>query len=357
MNAAGGVLGRAGLAACLLGAWFVTMAGGWADVGRLFAGEASGAVVAGTPGAVDAAGEVGAAVSGTVLAGGDLFGLPTRLAVWGDELVVLDRYRTEPVVTLDRRTGRLLRGFGREGDGPGEFRSPVALAADDAGVVVLDVGLGRFTRLAPEPGGFALRATARLGFDGAATELVTTATGELVVAGFTPDGRLARLDAEGGMLGYEGRATDLEGLSPEGRMEALQGTLRATPSRDRFVRTHRFASHLEIVDAATGESTIVDGPQRFGPRPGDHETRFGYLDSAPFADGFFALYSGRTRTAYPERANYADEVHEYGWDGRLRAKHRLDADVIAIAWSEEDGLLYAARHDPIPEVVMYRLRR
>ncbi|MFW6088801.1 MAG: hypothetical protein ACODAB_03540, partial [Gemmatimonadota bacterium] len=167
----------------------------------------------------------------------------------------------------------------------------------------------------------------------------------------------ARLDAEGGMLGYEGRPADLEGLSPEGRIEALQGTLRATPSGDRIVRTHRFASHLEIVDAETGESTVVDGPGRFAPRAGDYETRFGYLDSAPFAGGFFALYSGRTRAAYPERANYADEVHEYGWDGRLRAKHRLDTDVIAIAWSEADGVLYAARHDPIPEVVMYRLER
>lgn len=121
------------------------------------------------------------------------------------------------------------------------------------------------------------------------------------------------------------------------------------------MHTHQFASHLEIVDAETGESTVVDGPGRFAPRAGGYETRFGYLDSAPFAAGFFALYSGRTRAAHPERANYADEVHEYGWDGRLRAKHRLDADVIA--WSEADGVLYAARHDPIPEVVLYRLER
>jgi hypothetical protein len=65
------------------------------------------------------------------------------------------------------------------------------------------------------------------------------------------------------------------------------------------------------------------------------------------------LFSGRTREDYPERANYGSMVHEFGWDGRFKAEHRLDADLIAIAWSEEDGLLYAVRHEPVPAVVVY----
>jgi len=351
--AGGVVLRRVIVPTALLAAWFVTMIGGWGDIGRAIAVEPGGEREAAP---ADAA---AAPIDATVLAGGDLFGLPTRLEVRGGELLVLDRYRPRAVMALDRNTGRLLRDFGREGDGPGEFRSPVALATDESGVIVLDGGLGRVTRLAADEsgGGFALRGVARLGLDAPATELVTTAGGELVVSGFLPDGRLARLGPEGDLRGFEGRAMELDDLTPERRIEALQGTLRATPGRDRIVRTHRFASRLDIVDAASGESLTAWGPERFEPGPGDDPARFGYLDSAPFEGGFFALYSGRTREAYPDRANYADLVHEFDWDGRLRAVHRLDADVIAIAWSEPDGRLYAARHEPVPEVVVYRLGR
>ena len=73
------------------------------------------------------------------------------------------------------------------------------------------------------------------------------------------------------------------------------------------------------------------------------------------ADGFLALYSGRTRSAYPGRANYAEYVHEFSWAGELRAIHRLDADVITIAWSEPDRKLYAVRHDPVPAILVYSL--
>jgi hypothetical protein len=347
MTIARNVLRRVVVPALLLAAWFVTMIGGWADIGRAIA------VEPGPHGGDPDAEPIG----GTVLAGGDLFGMPTRLEVAGGELLVLDRYRSEPVVALDRRSGRLLRSFGREGDGPGEFRSPVSFVTDGSGVAVLDVGLNRVTRLASGPDGFTLRATTQLALESAATDLVLTPGGDFLVSGFIADGRLARVDRDGGLVAYEGRPAGLDGLPPERRMEALQGTLRATPARDRLVRTRRFASRLEIVDTETATSLVAWGPERFEPRNGDYETRFGYLDSAPLADGFLALYSGRTREAFPDRANYGAIIHEFGWDGRLLAEHRLDSDVIAIAWSEEDGLLYAARHDPVPEIVVYSLDR
>lgn len=329
--------------ALLVSAWFVTMIGGWADIGRAIAVEPAADIVDGGAEPVD----------GTVLAGGELFGMPTRLEVAGGELLVLDRYRSEPIVALDRRSGRLLRGFGREGDGPGEFRSPVALVADASGVAVLDVGLNRVTWLDARSDAFTLRGTTNLVLESAATDLVLEPGGDFLVSGFLADGRLARVDRSGTLVRYEGRPIATDGLPPARRLEALQGTLRATPEGDRVVRTHRFASRVEIIDPRSSATTEAWGPERFEPRSGNDETRFGYLDAAPFADGFFALYSGRTREDYPGRANYGAIVHEFGWDGRLRAEHRLDADVIAIAWSEEDGLLYAARHDPLPEILVY----
>lgn len=345
MNTAIKLLRQVFVPALLLAAWFVTMIGGWADIGRAIAVEPAAPGVDGRAEPVD----------GTVLAGGDLFGMPTRLEVAGGELLVLDRYRTEPIVALDRRSGRLLRSFGREGDGPGEFRSPVAFVADGSGVAVLDVGLNRVTWLDAQTDAFTLRGTTNLVLESAATDLVVVPGGDFLVSGFLADGRLARVDRDGGLLRYEGRSIVTDGLPPARRLEALQGTLRATPEGNRVVRTHRFASRLEIIDPGTSATTVAWGPERFEPQSGNDEARFGYLDAAPFADGFFALYSGRTREAYPGRANYGAVVHEFGWDGRLRAEHRLDDDVIAIAWSEEDGLLYATRHEPVPEIVVYAL--
>lgn len=336
-------LRQAFVPAVLLAAWFVTMVGGWADIGRAIAVEPA------APG-VDGRAEP---IVGTMLAGGDLFGMPTRLEVAGGELLVLDRYRSESIVALDRRSGRLLRSFGREGDGPGEFRSPVAFVVDGSGVAVLDVGLNRVTWLDARTDAFTLRGTTNLMLESAATDVVLAPGGEFLVSGFMADGRLARVDQGGSLVRYEGRPIVTEGLPPPRRLEALQGTLRTSPEGDRVVRTHRFASRLEIIDPRTFATTVAWGPERFEPQVGNDQARFGYLDAAPFSEGFFALYSGRTREDYPGRANYGAVIHEFGWDGSLRAEHRLDADVIAIAWSEDDGLLYAVRHEPVPEIVVY----
>ena len=343
------LLRRAIVGSVLVSTWFITVIGGWGDISRSLAGEAR----AGAPSSGAAAGEL----RGSVLAGGAELGMPTRLEVTGHELVVLDRYGTEPIVALERRSGRLLRGFGREGDGPGEFRSPVSLVVDGSRVAVLDVGLNRVTWLEASADDFTLQGTTQLELESAATDFVLTPGGDFLVSGFLADGRLARVGRDGGLVAYVGPSVELDDLPRVRRIEALQGTLRAATGGGRVVRTHRFASRIEIVGGETAATTVTWGPERFEPRNGEYETRFGYLDSAPFPDGFFALYSGRTREDYPGRANYGAGIHEFGWDGSLRAEHRLDADVIAIAWSEEDGLLYAARHDPVPEIVVYSLDR
>jgi len=336
------------VSALLFAAWFVTMIGGWGEVARAIAGEPDAPFD-------DADVEV---LVGAPLPGGDELGMPTRLDVEGDELLVLDRFRREAIVALDRHSGRLLRSFGTEGDGPGEFRSPVAFVPDARGVAVLDVGWNRVTWLASEPEAFGLLATKQFLVDFPATDLVPTPGGDFLVLGFTGDGRLARLSPAGRFLGYEGSPVEVENLPPERRIEALQGTLRAAPGGDRLVRTHRFASRLEVIDLETSTSTEIWGHERFAPERGnDYRTRFGYLDSAPMTDGVLALYSGRTREDYPERANYASVVHEFGWDGRPRREYRLDADVIAITWSMADRLLYAARHEPVPSIVVYELDR
>jgi hypothetical protein len=72
----------------------------------------------------------------------DLFS-PTDILVVGDSIWVVDN-GNDRVVVFDRRFV-YLGEFGREGEGPGEFRSPTAIRRSAAGVVVVDMGNSRFT--------------------------------------------------------------------------------------------------------------------------------------------------------------------------------------------------------------------
>jgi len=334
--------------------WLVTAVGGWGDVGDAIAETPAGHLLS-----RQTALSPDHPVVSRVLAEGGEFGLPSEISVVGDHLLLIDRYRDEAVVVLDRHSGEVVRSFGRTGEGPGEFKSPWSALSDGRTVAVLDPGLNRITWLTPdgETPTFTVEGMTNISAQSSVTGFALTSDRAFLVSGFMPTSRLARMDRKGTMVAAVGDAPATERLPPPRQSEALQGTLRGTTDGSRFVLTSRFASHIEVVDASTMNETTIWGPERFQPHAGRYETRFGYLDSAPMIDCFLALYSGRTRDEFPGRANYGSTIHEFGWDGELRAVYELDSDVITIAWSEEDGRLYAVRHDPLPGVVAYKLRQ
>lgn len=333
----------------LSAAWFVTLVGGWTDIRRVAAEEL-------TRRQSTAPGIPTSRLSGTPLVEGDDFGLPTFLAVADSELLVIDRYRGEAIVAVDRRTGAVVRSFGAPGEGPGEFESPMSLVVDGDEVAVLDPGVNRITwlRRNESASGFGLAGITSIRAAAVPTDFARLPNADFLVSGLIRDRRLALLDPSGRLLRAVGRMLP-DSLPGPVFGEVVQGNLRASPQADRVVLSSRFASRIDIVDGRTLHQTAAWGPERFQPHAGRYETRFGYLDSAPMRDGFLALYSGRTRGDFPGRANYGATIHEFDWDGKLRAVYELDSDVIAIAWSEEDRLLYAARHDPVPGVVVYEL--
>jgi hypothetical protein len=333
-------------------AWFITMVGGWTDIRKVAAGELLGFGQSARP-------DHEPVLLGEPLGPEETFGAPTRIAVAGSELLLVDRYRAESVVAMDRRSGAIIRSFGTAGEGPGEFKSPMSLIVDGDDVAVLDAGLNRITWLGRDTSdsGFHLEKLASILANSVAIDFARTPGSGFLITGFMDEHRLARITSAGRVVGVVGRPLSLGSLPSTLVGEVMQGSLRGGPDHAHFVLTSRFASHMEIIDAETLTMTTVWGPEHFGPHPGPrYETRFGYLDSAPMPDGFLALYSGRTRDAFPGRANYGSTIHEFSWDGRLRAVYELDSDVISIAWSEEDLLLYAVRHDPEPGVVVYSLQ-
>jgi len=288
--------------------------------------------------------------------GSESLRLPTRLVVVGDELVVLDRYRHEALLSMDRRTGEVLRSFGRRGQGPVELWGPFAVVADSGGVVVLDVSMNRLTSLRTVPNAPSYRVSELrlLATETPVLDVAPIEDGRFLVLGLNPARPLARLDVDG-------RIQRLTRSPPDDTrritrpVEAMQGVLRAAPDRRRFVRTRRFASLIEILDGEGAIVAMARGPESFDSAVSGAEIRFGYLDAVAHEVGFLALYSGRTRASHPGAANYGSQIHAFNWEGELEAVHHLDHDLIAIAWSERDRLVYAITHDPEPAILAYGL--
>jgi hypothetical protein len=78
-----------------------------------------------------------------------LVGEVTDVVVRENDIIVADRMG-DRLVTFDRTDGRLIRTYGREGDGPGEFNGPHTLVeASDGNIFIADAS-PRLTRLSPD---------------------------------------------------------------------------------------------------------------------------------------------------------------------------------------------------------------
>ena len=76
---------------------------------------------------------------------------PVDVAVWQDELYVLDNDDTCQILVLDRETGELRRTIGNPGDGPAEFWKPASLDVSPEGdVYVSDLMNARIVKLSRE---------------------------------------------------------------------------------------------------------------------------------------------------------------------------------------------------------------
>ncbi len=308
-------------------------------------------------------------LTGEVLHEGAELGLPSDVVSAGEYLVILDAAGDPALHLLRRSDGALLRSAGRSGEGPGEYRGARSLeAAPGPDVWVFDVELRRMSRL---------RLSALARGDARPAELLSFPASDLPMSpawvgdevaspGFFASGRLGWFDRSGRMLRTTGSLPPPERDVPYRVLQhAYTGTLAARPDRGRLALGTRHADQLEIYHRDGRLLHRVRGRPRFDPRfevrtsrgqpymaTGD-DLRFGYVDVTATGGSIFALYSGRTRSEHPGRANFGRTVHVYDWEGRLRGTLALDADAIAVA--VDGDRLYALRHAPSPAVLAYTL--
>ena len=300
------------------------------------------------------------ALTGTVLNASPALALPTRLAVVGGYLVVIDAASDSALHVLDRHTGRLVRSAGRRGKGPGEFSGAWSLSQDpssDDAVWVYDLPLRRLTRVplsAQEDVRASARRLLRLTDGAVLTGPQWVAPDTILTLGFLLDARVALFDSIGHRTGGLGRPPfTAEAGQPA---QAAQALLAAHPDHRHYAISNRYVSRIELLDLAHGTMHDVAGPVSVNTGPATVDLdRFAYIDVAATATAVVALFSGRSRAEYEGDAGFGNRLHVFDWEGGFTGEYRLDADVLAIAVDEVGGFVYALRHDPAPAVVRYRL--
>ncbi|HEX6938777.1 MAG TPA: BF3164 family lipoprotein [Longimicrobiales bacterium] len=303
----------------------------------------------------------------------EFLGLPRDIEVVGPHLVILDA-ATDSVVTVVRREdGRLVRAFGRRGEGPGEYSGAWSVdpePGNDLAFWIYDLALLRLTRVDLER---AMRgeppASRMIRLESNARVVEPVWVDSMVIGvGLFASGRLGQFDANGKFLRMVGALPPGDAdTPPEALQHAYQSTLRSNASRTRLALATRHADRIEIY---APDGTLVAAPPplfgflpRYEVREQDGEPsiatgedlRFGYIDLATTDDRIYALFSGRTRRGFPGVANFAEYIHVFDWQGRLISVYHLDSDVLAIAIDPSGRTLYAIRHDPRPGIVKYSL--
>jgi len=306
-----------------------------------------------------------------------VLGLPMAVLEVDGHVVVQDMATDRAVQVFDS-AGRSVASTGREGGGPGEFADPLDVfgrPGHPGEFWVFDSRQGRltpyllnaFTRGAdPRPSGEPVTLSPPFVFETPRwlDDTTLVALNPMTSPG---DGRFALY----GPAGVRRRSVGApppgsERISPFVRQQAYGGYMAVHPERPLFVLAGRYAGRLEIFGRDGRLVGRMQVPEPFEPdfsaaRDGVNMVRgpsfrFGYVDVAATRDQVFALYSGHKFEGGPDdQAHLGDQVHVFDWQGRFLRAVRLDAGAMRIAVDPLGTRLYALRHEPHPEVVVYEL--
>lgn len=310
---------------------------------------------------------------GTVLVPPALLSRPSRAAVVGGALVIIDAAADSAILAIDRDTGHVLFARGRRGKGPGEFSGPWSIDADvsdEKAFWIYDLELRRLTRmdLASERTSHPNRHTIALAPPGALTAPHWLADHSLISPGFFTHDRLVVMDSTGRAIRFFGETPPgTESAPVPVRQHAYQSSAALDPARRRVALVTRHADRLDVYSTAGAHLAANERPFSFEPvytvgqgargpiLATDESLRFGYIDVAASRDFIFALYSGRTREGFPGRANFGEYVHVYDWGGHLQSVLHVEGDLIGIACDPVAPILYGIREDPEPAILRYTL--
>ena len=304
----------------------------------------------------------------------DVFASPTSI-VWVDgQLIIIDRQSDPKLFVLDAKTGAIVRRFGRDGAGPGEFKAPwdIAPSGRYREFWIYDTSLRRMT-LAHSDRSFTdgvFRPIRSVALEGGANlnSVRWTAEGTFIATGYLRRGLFAVYDSTGRERPPRGDFTYGDPRLPVfARQQAYESRITLDPARAKIAVAFKESDRLEFFASSGQRLGLAQRPFGFEPSfamprkrddeyiAGTQRSRTAYRNVIATQSTVFSLFSGRRYREFKSEAAFGRHVHVHSWDGTLRMILELDASAIAIAVDPEETVLFASVHDPVPRIVRYAL--
>jgi hypothetical protein len=285
----------------------------------------------------------------------DLHGLPTKMEIVSDRIVVVDVMAERAVVVFDLQ-GNLFARHLPKGDGPKEARRIETVVGIEDTVYAWDTGRSRVVKFSVDE----LPADASYPAD----ILPGVLSWSLVPV---DDGYLLAVLADGLFVRWRGETeADTLGEAPPVLRE-LKPENRTLNRALRLLARHPTKPLVALAFMGTGEFMIADfdgNPMSEVVRPVEWEVNneeprspprmVTYMNLAVTDSAIFALFAGKPlEEAIIDGALDARQVHVHDWAGKLLGIIEVDRPALDIA--VKDGSLYTLHHEPIPELRRYTL--
>ena len=327
-------------------------------------------------------------ISGLPVVASEHFGFPSWIAFAYGWLVVLDRRGDPWVHFIDADESRVVKSFGRRGEGPADFGyvNQVLLAPGDSGHVWVfddaDRKLVRFPLSRDHLDASSLKVIRISPTTDLVHDLAWITPDRALGTGYFPEGTFVEIDAGGGV-------GPVFGPVPEGPPEVPTRVLHeirygeiAVNSRLSLVaraslqsgRLDFFALHdgrrVGGADVPVSFTPDLTPPDPRASRPHWREWRYrhkgnhrAYLDLAASDDLLFALFFGglgRGNSWFEDVEEKGHEVHVFTWSGELVRVFALEPDgpgALALAVDPEACRIWTLVLEPVPAVRLYPVGR
>ncbi|AFH48402.1 Hypothetical protein IALB_0690 [Ignavibacterium album JCM 16511] len=149
---------------------------------------------------------------------------------------------------------------------------------------------------------------------------------------------------------------------------AFQGKTRKCPNNSKIIISSRFSDMIEVYKLDGSLIKRFWGPieklpvyetVKIGDKAvmalDDKNSILGYIDIYVTNRKIYALYSGRTRPDYAQKAPYGNTIHVFDFEGNILRIYKTDEDLFAISATGNDSLLFGIQHYDKIQIVVYKL--
>lgn len=292
----------------------------------------------------------------------------------GSYMLVVDALMDPHIAILDRDDGTVVSRFGRQGDGPGEFRSPgdfFRSSRDAREAWILDFSNARISRVqVGDSGEGQVVEQVRLRVDGQ-IEFPAWVGDTLVATSLTNDATLVFLSRHGEALSsvwVEEPFNEVAMPHAVGRYMLNRATMGVHPTGDRIALGYYSSTSFVILDRHGRPERTFHGPKSIEPRFQLRDNRFFWDDGSQFAysqifatDQYVIGHFCPCEMRFPVDGVMPpriidSELHVFTWEGELVAEYYLPSGLIGpMAMGVDGATIYGGLDDPYPHVVEFEL--